>query len=108
MSHYADYRYEREGKHTLELEYGFAVYSVDGEWCYLEDIYVEPDQRRFGKGKRLNDLIEKIAKGYKCKYMLGSISPSVKGSQESLLALIGAGYKLYSSKPDMIYFKKDL
>lgn len=108
MSQFADYKWEREGKIVLEGRYGFASYSIDKEYVYIEDIFVIPRQRQSGYASRLANGIARIAKKKGCKYMLGSVSPNSKGSHASMLVLIAYGMKLLSSDRNIIYFKKEL
>jgi GNAT superfamily N-acetyltransferase len=109
MSLYADYVLEREGKHTLEFEDGFATYAFlpDGR-CYLEHIYVAPSRRNCDVAKQLADKIAEIAKENGCKILLGSVVPAAKNSTDSLKILLSYGFKLDSCENNFILFAKDI
>ena len=108
MSLFADYKFEREGKHLIENDHGFAVYSFNKEVCYIEDIYVKPDDRKTGAAREMADWISNLAKGRGCKRLMGSVSPSANSSHASLLVLVAYGMTLHSSQYDMVYFSKEL
>lgn len=108
MSLFSDYKLEREDKHVLELEHGFAVYSFGDDFCYLEDIYVRPEIRRSGLGSKMADQISNLARERGLKRLFGSVSTSGKNAHENLLALLAYGFRLHKSTQDLIYFVKDL
>ncbi len=109
MSLFADYKAEREGKLVIETEFAFAVYSINKEILYLEDVYVVPERRDQDIARELCLFVIKIAKEKGCTRMLGSVDPSCAGAHNSMLALIKHGMKLHSCLPNgLIYFVKDI
>lgn len=108
MSLYADYKQEREGKSVIETEDYFAVYSISKDTCYIEDIYVRPILRKTGVARQVADWISVIAKERGCKKLIGSVAPSAKGSNDSLLVLLSYGMTLYASHHDIVYLSKDI
>lgn len=107
-SMFADYKFEREGKILLETEHGFAIYMIQANTCYLEDIYIAPDFRKQGHGAKLADMVCAAAKGLGCKTLLGSVVPSAKGSTESLKAFLAYGMRLQSSRDNFIWLEKEI
>lgn len=99
---------EREGKHVLETPYGFCVYELGSDYCYLEDIYIDRSARRKGLASEMNEAVEIIAKHRGCKKMFGSVAVNAKGSHESLLTVLSAGYRLSHVNGNTVYFVKDL
>lgn len=109
MDMYAKYLMERQGKHLLVSEgKGFATYEYQENHCYIEDIYVEPEFRKQKIASHLADVIAISAKAKGYNKLLGSVCPSTKGSQESLLVLLSYGFKLLSSQDNLIYLEKEI
>jgi len=107
-THYGKYIKERTGKNILEKPYGFATYLFEGDYVYIEDIYVDKEARNNTKASHMADEIAEIAKSKGVNKMLGSVCPSTAGATESLKVLLGYGFKLLSSEPNMIYFIKEI
>lgn len=109
MSFVVDYYRERQGLDVYEMEgKGFAVYSIGGDECYISEIYVAPEYRQEGVASEMADRIGEIAKEEGCKYLTGTVNPSANKSHESLLVLLGYGFKLLAAKENLIIFKKEL
>lgn len=109
MSHYAEYLRERTTDHIIETDTGFVTYRfTDSDTCYLIDIYVRPDFRMKREATDLANRVARIAQERGCKFLLGSVVPSTKGSTDSLRALLAYGMRLDSSTNDFIVFRKDI
>lgn len=108
MSLWSKYLEERENKHVLETEDGFAVYQFNGDECYLIDIYVVPEKRKTGVAAHLADRVMHLAKVHGSKWLVGSVSPGAKNAHTSLLVLLAYGMKLTKSDKDIIYFSKGI
>lgn len=108
MSLYGQYIKERENKNIIENEVGFATFYFNQDCCYIEDIFVVPEQRKSHQAARFADEISIYAKEKGCKWLIGSVKPSASGSTESLKVLLAYGFKLSTAYDDQIYFKKDL
>lgn len=108
MSLYAAYKKEREGKNVIEDVNGFASYIIDGEVCYLEDIYIVPDKRKRGLARQMADYITTIAKQKGCTKLLGSVASNGFGAHDSLLSLIAYDMKLSHVNGNLIFFIKDI
>lgn len=108
MSLYAQYIKEREGKHILENEHGYATYMISGQECYIEDIYVVPEMRKSGVGAALADAITVEAKERGCKWLLGSVIPVANGSTTSLKVLLAYGFRLLKSEQNLIVMVKEI
>ena len=108
MSHFAEYKLEREGKRVIETNEGFISYSINGVDCYIEDIFVSKNYRRYGAATRMADFVSKIAKKNGCKLLFGSVVPKANGSHESMLAILSYGFKLYESRDNIVFFVKEL
>lgn len=109
MSMYADYVRELLGDWVLETDKGFATYRfTDPKTVYILNIYVHPDFRKHRVASDIADKIMELARKRGCNRMLGSVTPSAKGSTESLRVLLGYGMTLDSSANDFILFRKDI
>lgn len=108
MSHFGNYIKERLDKNIIEDAHGFATYYFVMPDCYIEDIYVVPEQRKNGVASRYADEIAKIAIQKGCLNLIGSVKPSANGSTASMKVLLAYGFKLVSAKEDFIWLKKKL
>jgi hypothetical protein len=108
QSLYAQYLFEREGFECVEELYGFATFKVTGDECYLRDIFVIPSMRKQRGASNLCDQVRDIAKARGCKFVVGSVAPSARGSNESIKAILAYGFQLFSSQQDFIIFKLDI
>lgn len=107
-SNYARYIREREGKHIVEDEYGFATYVYLNEHCYIEDIFVRREFRTQGHASRYADQIAAEAKEKGFTKLLGSVCPNAKGADASLRVLQAYGFRLISSDKNLIYLEKEI
>lgn len=109
MSLYAEYLKERLGDEIIETDQGFATYRfLDPESVYLVDLYVRPEFRKRGVARVLGDMVATIGIQRGCKFMLGSVVPSAKGSSESMKVLLAYGMAPYSSGIDFVMFRKSI
>lgn len=108
MSLYAAYCAETGVKHILEYEYGFATYHLLGPECYIEDIYVIPEQRKSGGASNLAKQVEDIAKAKGCKALLGSVNTKIKDPTTSMKVLLAYGFKFLRADQNGIWFRKEL
>lgn len=108
MSHYANYILEREGKETIENEFGFVTYKFFGDAVYIVDIYVAKDCRQKGMAAKLADQVCDIAKTKGLKFVFGSCDVSANGATDSMRVLISYGMTVHSISGNLIYFIKSL
>lgn len=108
QSHYGLYIKEREGKSILENEHGFFTYKIQGEECYIEDIFIKKESRRKNIGTEMADEIYKIAKASGCKFLTGSCIPSTNGATESMKAMLAYGFQIHSCTTDRIVLFKEI
>lgn len=108
MNKWSQYFKEREGYDCFESEAGIASYKVINQDCYLRDIYILPQFRRGHEGTHIANEIAKIAREKGCKFLTGSVVPSLNGSTASISALLAYGFKIRSSHEDFIMFEKEI
>lgn len=108
MSLYGDYIFEREGKHIVENEHGFATYILGREECYLVDIFVSKEKRRSRLAWEMADKVKDIAKEHGCKVLTGTVCVNAFGVTESIKTLLAYGFKFYEPKGEMLWFVKEI
>ncbi len=108
MHRLASYFLEREGFDSIITEEGFATYKINGEECYIRDIWVDKDYRKKGIGAEMADDISRIAIAKGCKYLTGSVLVTANNSTESTLILLAYGFKVHSIVNYGIIFRKQL
>lgn len=108
MSLYGEYIYERENKFILETTEGFLTYSFEGENCYLQDVFVSKQHRNKKVCFEMCDRVTEIAKNHGCKFLLGSVVPSVPGATESMKMMLAYGSKIDSCANNFILLKKEI
>lgn len=108
MKMYAAYLKERQNVDLVEVEHGFATYSLEENYIYLQDLYVVPEKRKEGIGVELMNIVAQIGKEAGKDRMLGSVSPSTKFSTTMTQIMFGLNFKILSSSQDIIYFVKEI
>lgn len=105
---YLDYVKEREGFETLETEQGFAIFKVNGEECYIKDIYVKKEFRKENYASLMADKIAAEAKAEGCKFLAGSVSLECGDPTASIQVLLAYGFKVYKFHSSLLWFVKQL
>lgn len=108
MSLYAQYIKEREQREILEDEQGFATYVIEGNECYIQDIFTVQEARKKGHAAKLADQISEIAKKRGAKYLTGSVDPSLDNATDSMKVLLAYGMRVHSMQPPLVFFIKEL
>lgn len=108
MSLYAEYLKEREDKHVIENDFGFATYSINKEEIYLQDIYIKPEYRLQGMGKDFLRYVENEGLSHGCKFITGSVDTKLKSCTDSAKAILSCGFKVAGLRGDLIIFYKEL
>ncbi len=108
MSLFADYHKELGLKHVIESESGFCTYYFVGKECYIEDIYVVPEQRRSKYASTLADLVVNRAKDHGCTVLTGSAIPQANNFKTSQKMLLAYGFKFLRETPTVQYYFKEI
>jgi ribosomal protein S18 acetylase RimI-like enzyme len=103
---YKAYLEEREGKRFIEVEHGFVVYQFVDKWCYICDIYVEPEHRKSHVASKLADKVASVAREAGYEWLMGSVDVRAPGASVSLLSQLRYGFKLLRNDGQMIYLDK--
>ncbi len=108
MQQLANYLKERQGVDSIIRDEGFATYKINGEECYIVDIWTAPDYRKRGVAAEMADDIARIAIAQGCKYLTGSIDVTTNGAHDSMLVLLAYGFRLHSAVNYGLFFRKSL
>ncbi len=107
-SPWASYISEREAAEVYETSKGFAIYRIEQQTVYLQDIYVQPQHRNKHTATDIADAVCTIAKERGCRQVLGSVCPTARNANDSLRILLAYGMKLLSSQNNIVFFSKEL
>ncbi len=108
MDQLAAYFLEREGFDSIVVDGGFATYRINGEECYLRDIWVHSENRNRGVASAMADIISVKAKSLGCKYLTGSVDTTKGDPTASVKVLLAYGFQIFSAVQGGIFFRKDL
>ena len=109
MNLYAAYLLERRKRKLLVIpDIAFASYEINGDECYIVDIFVSKSHRRAGYGSKLGDKITEIAQAAGCKYLTGTIDVTDETHDDSLKGLIAYGFNVIRANGDVLVLKKEL
>jgi hypothetical protein len=105
---YAKYISQRAGYEILENEHGFVIYKINGEECFIVDMFVDNDKRGTGACKNLINSLVEIAKEKSCKFISGNIHLNDIGCNTTIVAAIYLGFKIIKAEFNILAIKKDL
>lgn len=108
MSLWAEYSKERLNQHTIEWENAFISYTIEGQICVIQELYVRPSARKLGVGSKLARLVEDEAKRQGCTNVWLQVDVLANGSTEALAASIAYGFKLLTLEGSRIILTKQL
>lgn len=108
MSLYGDYIKERENFDIVEDERGFATYLVQGEECYVRDVYVKPQHRKDHVAWGYMEIIRKRMKHFGVKTIITSVCTKANGTTTSQYAILSYGFVLSHTDGPMIYYRKEI
>ena len=109
MNLYAEYLKERRNrKMVLIPDIAFATYEINGDECYIVDVYVTPEERHKHHATNLGNKIAEIAKEAGCKHLKGTVDLEDGTSGAALPGLLNWGYRVVHAQNNIIILKKDL
>ena len=85
MSLYARYVEERLGRKTIETEYGFMTYFVNGKEFFVSDFYVLPSERGKGHGKEIIEMAFKALAEAECDYATAGVAVQAAEDRKSVV-----------------------
>lgn len=103
------YQWEREGIHVIEHDHAFAlVKPLNDQELYLQDVYVEPDQRSKMAMKRLYDDIVQYAQGQGYLFLVTTHDVATKNVEIGLQNTLRYGFKILRLDGSVIVCVKEL
>lgn len=106
---YAQYIKERTDDQIIETDEGFCTYRyLNSDQVYIVDLYIMPEFRKKWHASSMANTVCHEARSKGCKELIGTVVPSCKGANASILTLIAYGMEVKSSSDNLIVFKKDL
>ena len=66
---FASYALEENGYLTIVREFGFVNYLVNGEECFIADMYISPEYRKQRKTLELLETVNVFAKEKGCRFL---------------------------------------
>lgn len=104
----ADYWREREGRKTIQTNFGFVSYKVDGTACLICDMYVVPEYRKEKIGTELANQVVKEALSVGCEFLIAEVYLAAFNATESIKAILAYGFSLGSAEPGKIILFKHI
>lgn len=95
-------------RYVYETEDGFAMYEIEGDRCYIIELYVLPEKRRFGTAKKICEQVGNIARQKECRVILGSWDPRSECASLSLKAILALGLKPLCIDGNLVFFIMEL
>lgn len=108
LTNYAAYIKEKAGLELIEWENAWASYTINGDSCFIADIWVAPVFRMKGLGRELADCVVHIAKRHDCTKLRSTIIVHSNGVEDTLKAQIAYGFKVIASDSEKIYLMKEI
>jgi GNAT superfamily N-acetyltransferase len=105
---HSQYVMEREGGHLIEYSWGFAIYKLYPDSCYLQDIFVVEEERKNGRGVQLLNEVVEIAKQKGLHKLAGSVVPNTPFGHTMLTIMLSLGFKLHAAQQDIVYLMKEI
>lgn len=87
---------------------GFATYHLNGNECYIEEIYVLPEKRNSNEATKIANYISEIAKENGSSILTGSVNLRANGKEASMKVLLAYGMSPVATNGDMVYFSKGI
>lgn len=91
---------------------GWISYTMSQETCYLQNMYILPEQRGKGYSQELGAAIENIARDNGCKNLYTTINldyvENGKGDRANMYAIMKFGFNLIKSGNNYLVFRKEL
>ena len=108
MSLYFSYIKESRGLDCVSGQNGFVTFKINGEECYIEDIYIVDEHRKSGIGSNLMDKVVIRAKEKGCKFLSATVGCRITNPEVSLMSCFGYGFKILAAANDIILLKMEL
>lgn len=108
MKMYADYILERQGLSLLTSEHGFIAYSLNGEECFVAELFIRKEYRRAGFAKELFKELLQICLNAKCKIITANIHLWDRGANNTLKAIQTVGFEITGAQNGVLLVSKKI
>lgn len=108
MEKYALYIKERENAELYDCQEGFFTYKVTDNIFFIDNLFVLPEYRLKGIGRKLSDKMDELAKEHKCPLLMCTVSMDAEQPFDSakFIKKMGYKYETFDDKKNLMYFKK--
>lgn len=104
----AKYISEREGKRIIEDERGFIIYQINGDDCFLAEMFVQDQDRGGGAASDLLRHLYAAAQAEGCKAITATIYLADHGAMRTLSAALKRGFRVASANNNVLLILKEL
>lgn len=108
MGLWEDYKLDREGLTTINMEHGFVSYKIINNTCLVSDIYTDKEHRKGFTFLKLAKKMEQIAKENKCNLMEAHVWCKTNDPSLSLKAILSYDFKVIGAENDIIFLVKEI
>lgn len=107
---WTEYHEERLGRHVVYDigNRGFVSYKVQGDECYIADVFVKKEHRKKSVGKNLMNLVESIAREKGAKFLCCMVIIDAKDADQACASALAYGFKLRMANANILNFWKGL
>lgn len=103
---WARYKNEADGTNFIEHEWGLASYVVAEVSIVIDDMYIVPELRRQGYGRKLLAELEEVARSHNKEMLISSVLIAHKDHDISLKAQLAVGFETFSADNGKIWLKR--
>ena len=108
MNKWAMYHKEREGFEYIENPYGFLLYKIVGEECFIRDMFIMPEFRQNGLGSKMVDALAASAKELGANHLSSNVYVDTNGANGSLLGQLKYGFEVVSAHNNCLVLRKEI
>lgn len=103
-----EYMRERFGYLTIENDVGFVCYTIRPPFVALEEIYINREHRRLGKGTEFLVELSQIGKAHNCTHIWAQVFAHDKNAPSTLMASFRSGFEMAEAKDGRIVLIKEI
>lgn len=105
---YAKFIDEREGAKILEHKCGFVTYKLEGDECFICNMFVALEFRQGGYARALVEGLEALALAAGCKILTGNIHLNDHGSNATLISSLLIGFQVAAANNGSLLIVKQV
>lgn len=105
---YFDYVKERQNVDNFQTDKGFILYKVNGEECFLAEVYVKPEFRGTSEIAKMIRSMCEIAESKGCNLLTANVHLSDSGSGRTIKAALKLDFFIAKADHNIIVIAKHL